>query len=201
MSFTTSCPSCGQTLDVEDEYRGWEVRCPSCRHAFVAEGDEPPPRRPRYRPRRSRRRGYRPDAASRLNTPATLLAVFAGLQCICHVVVAFVLLLAALEDNKPRAGGRGGGGPDAEVVVLFVFLFAIAFTKDAVVFLGIREMFRRRRYRVAIAGASAALFPDIGWLIALIFAVWSLVVLNDPDVKDAFRPDGEEYDRYDDYDD
>ena len=36
MPLTLTCPSCGTELDLDEQHRGWTVRCPDCRHEFVA---------------------------------------------------------------------------------------------------------------------------------------------------------------------
>lgn len=50
MPFLSYCPDCREPLEVDDAHRGWRVRCPRCRHEFVADGDDAP------RPRRRRDR-------------------------------------------------------------------------------------------------------------------------------------------------
>src|SRR5205814_6248981 len=41
MSLSVACPECGTPLEVDDEYRSWKVRCPRCRHEFLAESAAP----------------------------------------------------------------------------------------------------------------------------------------------------------------
>ena len=42
MSFTITCPSCGQMLEAENEHVGLKVNCPKCNACFIvhASADE-----------------------------------------------------------------------------------------------------------------------------------------------------------------
>jgi hypothetical protein len=216
MTFTTNCPSCGETLDVDDDYRGWTVRCPSCRHEFVAETDEPP------RPRRRSRSGYggrrsrydEPDveaARTKVSAPATFLEVVGwGSVALC-VLIGLILILAGMEaQGRPQRQRQPGNNDDP--VFFFVMatcLGGFGIPYSIIMAIGARKMrnlsSRGWAMTAAVLGVAAIVIFGLFGVFHIAAGVWALVALSDPNVTRSFgyrhrryeRDD--EYDEYDDY--
>jgi hypothetical protein len=188
MSFTTRCPSCRETLDVDEEHRGWTVRCPSCDDEFVAGGE------PRRRPRRRRYRYDEPDddeviewAEDDVRTPALFVKIFGWIGIAIGVLGVFVfVLLLLLGGNNNR---RKPAAPfNDEELVLRVTQSAMTATLGVLTVIGGVKMGRLESRGWAITSAILAMIPCINWccLLGIPLGIWVLVVLNRPDVTDGF---------------
>jgi hypothetical protein len=78
-------------------------------------------------------------------------------------------------------------GPAVPSLIVLV-LWAIQAVLGVVMAIGGSQMRNLKGYRYALAAAIAAIVP-ISWLfcLALPVGLWSLIVLRDPKVRDAFR--------------
>ncbi len=205
------CPNCNRKLRVPDNLIGKKVKCPSCSKAFVAavekeELDEEEMPRSRRRPladeyedeedeevrprRRRRRRGSR--ARSIVAAPAIALMVVGGISLALYLIQLILILagvdvLGLRDQNLPGApqqaqafnAGRIAGGVSGMIV-------AISWA-TTVLGAGIK-MKNLQGYGYAMTGAIVAMLPcNVCCLLGLPFGIWSLVVLNKPEVKNAFR--------------
>jgi len=134
-----------------------------------------------------RRRGRMKRARERLAGPAVALMVAGGLS------VAYALLDAgfriavgagAFAFGPPGPGG-GGGGPEIMIGAVGEVLGLVL---ASIIIYGALEMKRVRNYGMAMAAAIIAMLPCHGCcIVGLPFGIWALVVLNDADVKAAFK--------------
>jgi len=211
MAVKIHCPQCDAPIVYEDRDGESEVTCGECYGKFIPSDarsgprtDSAPPDSPRPiasansrpwdrrrrrdddddddRPRRRRRRRRPPSSdpiREQLYAPAIFLLIIAFLQTIFHIVIFVLFVAMSLEDNR----GRGKVG----LFLCPCVLGLLAACKDAVVIRGAVAMLKGRSYGWAMAGAIGACLPDFGWVIALIPAIWCLVVLNNPHVRQAFN--------------
>ena len=199
MPESVSCPECGTTLEVDDEYRTWKVRCPHCRHEFYppdaggrpGEDDEP-------RPRRRRRRDYDdedddPRAAARdVSGPATALKFVGWFGLVVSPIgLAIWVFLLVLVANAPP-GQKNGGQQKEEVIAQAVFYIpqmVLAFVVSLVIVIGAGKMSRLESHGWAVAAAVVSMIPCVSpcCLLGLPFGIWAIAVLNRPHVQAAFR--------------
>lgn len=186
MPLTITCPSCGAELDLDDEFRDWTVRCPDCRHEFVARAPAsrpaglppPPPRDPAA-------------TASDCNAAGIGLSVV-GVIHLC--TSAFVLFFnAAVRPNLAQPINPDPGEEEAETIV-WIVIGALGLLQAAMMILGALSLRRRSRYALAMTGGVLALIPNLCCFITLPFGVWAVVLLGRPDVRAAFADNHEPFD-------
>ena len=209
------CPSCDVALRVPEGLLGSSVKCPKCETTFTAElpppqsvrRDLPPPEespplrirddengygepdkdQPRRRRRRRRRDEYA-DAEAQVSGPAISLMVWAGLGIAGNIayliyrLADLVLLKQPIPTNQPgyQAGfafGVAGAIGGALLGILMCFI-ALA---------GAIKMKRLQNHGLALTACVLALLPcNCCCILGLPFGIWGLVVLNKPEVKEAF---------------
>jgi predicted Zn finger-like uncharacterized protein len=204
------CPSCGTTFMANEAPGGPQPR-PPARPAPPSPPEEEErvasePRRPRprlededydreplrydedYDDRPRRRRG--PEALSRLKAPAICLMVTASLGLLLGLFNT-IMAVAVPAPPPPKAGAqedivasmqRSAHGPVAAVMQgVFTILSA------AEIF-GAIAMLMGRMYGLAITTSILAMinFGSCCCLLGIPFGIWALVVLLQPDVKNAF---------------
>jgi hypothetical protein len=201
----TSCPSCNAILHLPDDMVGQQVRCPQCQQTFTAQlkppvepegivGDRPAVR-PRYSPPEAPRQPYVPldddysgygrprrdsqDAETAVLAPAIAMMVLGGFDIVLMILNGFFIMrdMAAAGPNGDPAyliGEVIGGG--------LGLIFAILILTG-----GIR-MKQLQSHSLAVTAAVIALLPCGNCcIIGLPIGIWALVVLNRPEVKEAFR--------------
>jgi hypothetical protein len=135
--------------------------------------------------RRPRRRRENSGAASRLMGPSIALMVVAIVSLVVFAVACPINFISIL--NKPEFPGneaqRLGNFIGAGVCIP---LFMIS---NLIVAIGGFLMYNRGSYGMAMTAAILAIVPCFSpcYLLGIPFGIWALVVLNDPDVKEAFR--------------
>lgn len=200
MPLNVECPACGDGLEVGDEFRGWTVRCPSCRHEFVAQSDEPPAPRFRTAPRRRRPRDEDDEdiiawAEEDIRTPANLTRVFGWLGILFGLltVLLFAVLLAQAV-NKPRNPRNNPGNPPGlfnnDPAELTGNLIGACLNVGAAVLvvIGAGKMGRLESRGWAMTAAILTIIPCFNWccLLGMPLGIWTLTVLSRPDVKEGF---------------
>jgi hypothetical protein len=129
----------------------------------------------RPRVRRSRRRQ---DVASLVNPPAISLMVIGGLG-LAYGVLAVVVNLSGLNAGQFKNAAQQTGG------VIGAFLCLIW---GAVVLMGGLKMKSLTSWGSALTGVIFAMLPcNPCCLLGLPFGIWALVVMQRPEVKEAFR--------------
>jgi hypothetical protein len=214
MAEPITCPGCGEALDLAAEHVGRRVRCPVCGHEFAA----PVPDTgvvPVARPVRKRRRDpddedaeLVADARRRVAGPASWLRVVGGLYVIAGMFGLALAVMLGMEaaDNPAAARQALNAQNDEDVAVLVGMvgccsLFGVAC--GGMMMYGAGKMARLESAGWGTAAAALAigslLFCTCGLVLGVPVGIWALVVLNDPDVRDAFRVaadrrrDGERY--------
>jgi predicted Zn finger-like uncharacterized protein len=204
----TACPNCQRQLKVPENLLGRTVRCPSCKTTFVAQAGEeeaaiamideepraPEPGRPvsgaHVAPRRRVRASE--EAASALKGPAICLLIFGVIAIILGFLGgAFYALvlpnLAQAQANNPQFGGGQQPPPAAFLIGSGVVNIVLASFWGGLVIAGSICMLRLRVYPLAMTGAIVAMLPCTGCcLVGLPLGIWALVVLQRPEVKNAF---------------
>jgi predicted Zn finger-like uncharacterized protein len=210
------CPSCDAALRVPESLLGSTVKCPKCETTFTAElpppqsvrrdlppPDEAPPLRirkdeaddlgdedehyPRRRRRRRRRRGDYGDAEAEVSGPAISLMVSAGLGIAATIAYLIFRLadLALLKQPIPtnQAGQAGFAFGVAGVIGGALLGILMCFITLA----GAIKMKRLQNHGLAVTACVLAMLPcNCCCMLGLPFGIWGLVVLNKPDVKNAF---------------
>jgi predicted Zn finger-like uncharacterized protein len=196
------CPSCGDTFTATQpepspptqiNERGEIVREGPEPGAIRAEEDTPAPvslpRPPIHVPDLDDEdypyRTHRGSARSQVNAPASALQVVGILACalsLLSLALHVVLAVAGLP-NDPR--------PDEERIANMVggvvgALFGLAWA--GLILYGAHKMKTLENYGLAMAASIVAMLPCNGCcILGLPFGIWALVVLNRPDVRDAFH--------------
>lgn len=125
------------------------------------------------------------NARELVNLPATLLLVAAGIGVASHILgIVFQLLGVgmAAADGVDQTGmmAQGIGAVIGAIVGLGC---------DSLVIVGALKMKKLESYGLAMTASIVAMLPCLscGCLLGLPIGIWSLVVLNKPEVKSAFR--------------
>lgn len=208
MPFDVTCPSCGETIGVADEHQGWTVRCPYCRETFQANPSampeehprleaEPPaepasPEIPRVRPmweaddlarRGDHRRVDRAAARGAVATPAAIMGAVAWLHLILAAFFLVGFFLAAQDANQ---NGDEESFNAALMGGIVAFIMVVYFS---LIVYGCRQMKTLSSYYWAVAACVMSclglLLCGCGWFM-LMAAIWGLVIINRPDIRDAF---------------
>ncbi len=199
MPLSITCPGCRDSLDVDDEYRTWRVRCPRCRTEFVPDEDRPAradavvARRDRNdeddeeddRPQRRRRRFTRAvydRAAAEAYGPGMLLEAVGWLGSFGTAGLAFLFVVVGL---APQPGQQIQRPED----VIAAFLIAgcvsvLGLGLHVPMIIGGRHL-RRLSSRTWVMIAAVLALLAMG-LLHLPAGVWAIVVVNRPHVKAAF---------------
>ncbi len=208
MPLSIHCPACREPLDVEDQYRTWKVRCPSCGHEFtpdpetaaLEEAYDEEPASPGPRRRRRRRRMDDDEIVARARAavagPASWLRVIGGLGVFFGLIgVAGTIALAVWVFNNPQnLQGNANGANQAEMIVNLVLLgvastFCVVF--GGFLMFGALKMGRLESRGWAMAASilpltSVVLCGICGIVMVMPFGIWALVVLARPDVQEGF---------------
>jgi predicted Zn finger-like uncharacterized protein len=186
--------------EYEEEARPRPRRRPMDEDDEAEDEEEPRPRRRRLeedyedeeeemRPRRPRR-GRRSRALSAVAGPAIALMVIGGLSIALYSVQVILLMTGhgfvfaqpppgVAQQNQAFEAGRIFGGVVGTI---------IAMSWAGVVLGGGYKMKNLESYGLAMTASIMAMIPcNICCLVGLPFGIWSLVVLNKPEVKNAFR--------------
>src|SRR5262245_3078770 len=201
MEYTLSCPSCGGKVRVPASLLGKNVRCPRCQHTYRAEApadavddvevlDEP---RRRRRPRdEDYEEDYddRPQRLSRADIRAKVQGPAIGIMVTGWISVALVVLNLAVTayavyqiSTMRGAGVRVNWPLVAGRVIGSLIGLAIAI----LVIRAGSNMRSLRDRRSAMTASILCMLPCTFCITGLPFGIWSLVVLNNPDVQRAFR--------------
>ncbi|HEX6983939.1 MAG TPA: hypothetical protein VF170_01120 [Planctomycetaceae bacterium] len=170
MTFT--CPMCGRTFDWVDDFgpRG-PVVCPSCGTtvdglaATFAASD-------------------RAAAERKVQAPAVALMVVGGLTILGGLGNLGIAALVLVAEPAP------GAPPEDAVMaaVMYTVAAVFSFATGAVVTAGGWKMYRLESWGLALAASILSVIPCmVCCLFGLPIGIWSLVTLNDPLVKEAFR--------------
>lgn len=204
MPLTTNCPACREPLEVDEEYRTWKVRCPSCRHEFTPDAGEPVAEEyiaaePGDRPRRRRRRRMDDEeildrAMKAVAGPASwlrvtgMLGVLAGVAgCVLAAVMGF-----ALADNPAKAQQNFGQRQDEllvnTILVGVCSVFSLIF--GGLMAIGAFKMGRLESHGWSITASVLAiasiLFCTCCLFTGVPIGIWGLVALARPDVQEGF---------------
>ncbi len=145
------------------------------------------------RPRRRRRGGGRRRAAAEAAVagPAISLIVLGSLDV---VVVILNMILSLVGFNFVPAGAKGPGGPEAILAfqtkpVFLIPSHILGLGIAILILMGGLKMKQLQNHGLAMAASILAILPctDPCCCIGLPLGIWALVVLNRPEVKDAFR--------------
>lgn len=142
------------------------------------------------RPRRRRRRRRYSEAKDLISGPATALLVVGIIDIALGLlgIVLRMLGIGFLAMGGPQ-GRRGGADPGVMAGLVSGILFGVAaIILGSLITLGASKMKNLNSYGLAMTACILAMIPCINCcILGLPFGIWALVVLNKPEVKDAFR--------------
>jgi len=185
MAFSVFCPECSSALEVEEEHRGWTVRCPHCRHEFRPGSVAPPPEQepshfaladeeededePASEPRRRRRRRRRISAnpaagAQDVQTPGKVLEVIGWISLFLVICMSGFLVFAGImaedqmQQQQQQQPPRGQNAKeDPEFFMFMGFCLGIfAVPYFAIIGIGARKMRNLTSYGWAMTSAIMA---------------------------------------------
>ncbi|MBY0523821.1 MAG: hypothetical protein K2R98_10510 [Gemmataceae bacterium] len=144
--------------------------------------------------RRRRRMNLRGSALATVSGPAIGLIVTGILGIVINAGYFLLQMVQISEMNRGPRGRRGdfgGGGGDELMVGGIIMCGALIFsiTVGVLIIVGASKMKRLESYAFAMVSSILAMIPCISpcCLLGLPFGIWALVVLNDQNVKDAFK--------------
>jgi len=126
------------------------------------------------------------QASEKVKIPAILLMVAGGIGIAMHILGLVMNLLGV---GLGAAQGGDDGGMAIAQGVGGVIGVVIGLACDGVVIAGGLNMMKLQNWGLALAASIIALLPCIscGCLLGLPIGIWSLVILNDAQVKASFR--------------
>jgi len=207
MPIIISCPSCARQLRVPDDLLGKQVKCPACQTAFTAAADEtpaPPPVLEAVQPipgdayevpppdpfaRMSEPRGYerRDRFDDELRQHGGARSRVAGPALALMIVKSLTMLFLCLTLMGGLAAMGGGRGNDPFVGLLQVSYALLGVVFDLCIIYGAWQMKELDSHGWAMTACIMAVIPFGGCcLLSIPFGIWGLVVLNDPEVRQAF---------------
>jgi predicted Zn finger-like uncharacterized protein len=143
------------------------------------------------RPRRRRRSGRRyEDARAAVAGPATALMIVSGLALALSVLSLLGNLLGVglMAAAPARKGAMGPQGPDLAINMIAGVgsaIFGLVYWTIATI--GAVKMKNLSSYGFAMTACILGMLPcSLCCVLGLPFGIWGLVVLNRPEVKDAF---------------
>jgi hypothetical protein len=204
MAIAVTCQACGRQYNVKDEAAGKKFKCKDCGEVVSvpevgggggASDDYGDP----YNPyadeefgeeraaappaaRRPKRKGSGGPARERVNGPATGLTVCAAISLVISILAAVALPILIF--NIPNIGDE-----EKFQVVAQLIGVVINIPLCIVILIGASRMRSLSSYGWAMAAAIISAIPCTTpcCLISIGMGIWALVVLNDADVKSAFR--------------
>ncbi|MBM81011.1 MAG: hypothetical protein CMJ78_10515 [Planctomycetaceae bacterium] len=194
MPIEFACEMCGEEYRVRDERAGAEFNCRSCGELIAVpdgDGDEWGGDYASATPKKRRSAGSsREEAASRLLLPAIFLYIIAGMSVINHGAGIVMALMG--EPFNPFPMQQPGINPAQQEqfqMIGGVIGGIIGLVFDTLVIMGAYNMHKVKSFGMALTGGIIACIPCCGpcVVLAIPFGIWSLVVLNNADVKEAFR--------------
>lgn len=210
MPLLVQCPECSRTVRVPDELIGQPVQCPACQAQFPAsalpdEGaaiqaaaptetpallpDLPAPLPRDFVDYSRDRETLRRRALDEVQGPATALIVTAILGIVGQVVA--LLFTVGMAVYMMQQAPAGMGPQPVELVLQFAsnaIGMVVGVTTAVVVLIGARKMKSLESYGFAMASSILALIPCNFpcCILGLPIGIWALVVINRPEIKDAF---------------
>ncbi len=121
-----------------------------------------------------------PPSADTVRLPALLLAIAVGIQT---VLLSFVVLLFLLVSLAPPASPAGFRAASSDGLVSILLILPLLL--DLFILRALRRMAQLHDHSRAVTASALALVTLNP--LALPFAIWSLIVLSQPAVRDAFQ--------------
>lgn len=211
MPTIVDCQFCNRKLRVPDDLLGRRVKCPTCAQEFTAQASTPAPapppgfalpgaapRGPTPAPPPPPPRSYAPSspydefgecrpstssARDAVIAPAVALLVAGIIGLVSMGGLTVLGTLGWLMEDAAHA--------NAEEVAEFitgVLMFTVAALANAAIIFCAIQMQRLKSYALALTGAILAVIPGISpcCVLGIPFGIWALVVIHQPDVKNAF---------------
>jgi hypothetical protein len=172
---THTCPMCGHVFQSEEDFaQNYRVVCPSCGHV-VREGRPPDEAVFTLDPS---------FAAEKVAAPAVCLMVAGGLS----LVGALFPLLGSIAIQA----AEDMAADEKMAASIFYGLLAIySFAAGGFIFYGGYKMKKLESWGFALTASLLAIIPcNTCCMFSLAIGIWSLIILNDPSVKAAFRTAG-----------
>ena len=187
MSITVNCPHCQQQSIVAEQHSGRTVKCPGCSKSFQVAFPIPDDENDTARSTASeapplggsRRVSSNSEARQRLLGPAIGLIVTGGLTTLMGLMFLPALLFPGL---------MGEQDPIDPAELAFSLLFMLlSLTLGIITLHGSIKMIQLQSHPLSMAAAIAAMVPCYCCLLGLPMGIWALIVLNDKEVKQAFK--------------
>lgn len=132
---------------------------------------------------RERRRQLRPAAADAIAGPAIALLVVG----IIGIVGSGIIVCAGIFVSASGAAGRRAMDDTEPVFVILVY--GVMLVASIVVTACATKMKQLDSYAIAMTGSILAVIPCLSpcFILGIPFGIWALVVINQPDVREAFN--------------
>jgi hypothetical protein len=205
MSISVNCVACGKVYSLKPEAAGQSFVCQACGGQVEVPGGNPQPtEKPisdtstspggaatqggtqgRGGGRRVANAGQQ-AALARVKWPAILMMITAGIGCFLHPVLMIMQMFGigyVITEDSQETIGLAAGGTAVLVWLGFSQIAAI------MVLVGAWKMKNLRAYGFSVTAMVFGILPcmSICCTFSLFVGIWGLVVLNDANVKAAFR--------------
>jgi hypothetical protein len=209
MSIEFHCTGCGKLLRTSDDAAGRQAQCPAC-GAVLTVGDDsvggpsnyvpstppPLPRAPSGYPTPAD--GMNPfqapsdpgtapivggDPRGRVAGPAIALMVTAALGAIFYAIYVLIGLLMIVGVVPIQNNGQDPRFTGA----LLVGMYGLGLACCSITYYGALKMKSLESYALAMTSAILSMIPCGCCILGIPFGIWALVVINDQQVRDAFK--------------
>jgi predicted Zn finger-like uncharacterized protein len=179
MSITVNCPHCQQQSIVVEQHNGRNVKCPSCGQSFQVAFPIPDDEHAVVPPTASHEVQSSREVRQQLLGPAIGLIVTGGLTTLMGLMFLPALLFPGLMGEQVPID-------PAELVFSLLFML-LSLTLGIITLHGSIKMIQLQSHSLSMAAAIAAMVPCYCCLLGLPMGIWALIVLNDKEVKQAFK--------------
>ena len=195
------CNACGKAYSLKPEAAGQTFICQACGgQVDVPAGRQSEPRQPvatssptaaptsnqNFQPLPSNTgSGGRQAALDRVKLPAIIMMVIAGISIATNLVAIIIGIISII------TGANTGGYQGEEMVlggVMYLVSGVLGVIGNAIILVGSLKMKSLKSYGFSLAAMILAMIPcNACCLITLPVSIWGLIVLNDANVKNAFK--------------
>ena len=201
MTISVNCSACGKEYSLKAEAAGETFVCQTCGgQVNVPGGRQPDPEHPVAGPTLTQGGGFQPlsgttastgpsggqqSALERVKLPAIFMMVIAGISIAFNIVAFFLGLFGVV------SGANTGGYEGDDLVIggmFYIISGAFGVIANIVILVGSWKMKSLKAYGFSLGAMILALIPcNACCFITLPVSIWGLVVLNDDNVKAAFK--------------
>jgi hypothetical protein len=200
MTISVNCTACGKVYSLKTEAAGQTFVCQACGGQVEVPGPLQPEPKPTGSdstsggnfqplpggPNRRAPSGGHQAALGRVKLPAIFMMVIAGISILTNLVVLVLGIVSIV--GGANSAGYGGGEDLIFTGVGWLISGALGVIANIIILVGSWKMKSLKAYGFSLGAMILSMIPcSVCCIFTLPFSIWGLVVLNDANVKAAFK--------------